>query len=338
VRGLAVATGIVSKTGIAGLTLGGGVGWLSRKYGLTCDNLLSCEVVNADGKILTASKVSNPDLFWGLRGGGGNFGIVTSFLYQAHAVSTVLGGLLLYPRDQARTVLRFYRDFMIAAPDELTAYAGLISTPDGMPVVAVMVCHCGDPAEGERDLKPLRAFGSPFQDTIGSMPFHIMQRLAEGEGRAERTHNYWRSTFLKDLSDAAIDLIIEHGNRIQSPLSRIVIQLFGGAIGRFAPTDTAFPHRQANFNVAIEAEWLDPAESSGNIIWTCDLSAALQPYSSNGVFLNYLGDEGRESVRKTFGENYERLVDIKTKYDPSNFFSLNQNIEPRRRELKENVA
>jgi FAD/FMN-containing dehydrogenase len=290
--------------------------------------------VTADGEIVTASETSNPDLFWGLRGGGGNFGIVTSFLYRAYPVSTVLGGLLLYPRDQAQAVLRFYRDFMTKAPDDLTAYAGLISTPDGMPAIAMMICYCGDLTEGERVLSPMRTFAQPLLDTIGPIPFSAMQKLAEGEGHPERTHNYWRSTFLKDLSDAAIDLLVEHGNRMQSPLSRVVIQLFGGAIGRVSPTDTAFAHRHAKFNVAIEAEWLDPAENTKNIVCTCDLFAALQPFASNGVFLNYLGDDGPEAIRKAYGENHALLIELKNKYDPTNFFSLNQNIEPRRRKVK----
>jgi FAD binding domain len=221
--GLAVPTGVVSKTSIAGLTLGGGVGWLGRKYGLTCDNVLSCEVVTAEGEIVTANAGTNVDLFWGLRGGGGNFGIVTSFIYQAHPVSTVLGGVIAYPRDQAAAMLRCYRDFMPAASDELTAYAGLISTPDGTPAVGAMVCHCGDLVEGERVLKPLRAFGSPVFDAIQPMPFPMMQKLVD-EMSPDGTHNYWRSTFIRDLSDEVVDLIIEHSHRMESRLSRIVIQ------------------------------------------------------------------------------------------------------------------
>jgi FAD/FMN-containing dehydrogenase len=190
-HGLAVPTGVVSKTGIAGLALGGGTGWLARKYGLTCDSVLSCEVVNAEGELVTANNEINTDLFWGLRGGGGNFGIVTSFLYRAHPVSTVLGGVIAYTRDQAADMLRYYRDFMPAAPDELTAYAGLISMPDGTPAVGVMACYCGDLAEGERVLKPLRAFGLPVFDAIQPMPFPVMQKLVD-EMSPDGTHNYWR--------------------------------------------------------------------------------------------------------------------------------------------------
>jgi hypothetical protein len=328
-HGLAVPTGVVSETGIAGLTLGGGVGWLVRKYGLTCDNLLSCDVVTAEGKLVTANNEINADLFWGLRGGGGNFGIVTSFLFRAHPVSTVLGGLIAYPRDQAGAVIRHYRDFMPTAPDELTAYAGVISMPDGTPAVGLMVCHCGETADGERVLKPLRTFGSPMLDAIGPMPFPIMQSLAGGLS-PDNTHNYVRSTFLRELSDEVIDLLIEHSNRMQSPLSRIVIQFFGGAAGRVGPADTAFAQRQAEYNVGIESQWLDPAESEKHIRWTRALSDALKPHSSGGYLLNFLGGEEIDAVRAAFGSNHARLAQLKTQYDPTNFFSLNQNVAPMR--------
>jgi hypothetical protein len=328
-HGLVVPTGVVSKTGIAGLTLGGGTGWLARKYGLTCDNVVSCEVVTAEGDLVTANNEINADLFWGLRGGGGNFGIVTSFLYRAHPVSTVLGGVIAYTRDQAAALLRYYRDFMPAAPDELTAYAGLISMPDGTPAVGVMACYCGDLTEGERVLKPLRAFGSPVFDAIQPMPFPTMQKLVD-EMSPDSTHNYWRSTFIRDFSDEVIDLIIEHGNRMESRLSRIVIQFFGGAAGRVAPADTAFAQRQAEYNVGIETQWTDAAESEKHIGWTRTLSDALRPYSSNGYLLNFIGDEEPDTIRAAFGSNYARLVELKTKYDPTNFFSLNQNVPPMR--------
>ena len=328
-HGLVVPTGVVSKTGIAGLTLGGGTGWLARKYGLTCDNVVSCEVVTAEGDLVTANNEINADLFWGLRGGGGNFGIVTSFLYRAHPVSTVLGGVIAYTRDQAAALLRYYRDFMPAAPDELPAYAGLISMPDGTPAVGVMACYCDDLTEGERVLKPLRAFGSPVFDAIQPTSFPTMQKLVD-EMSPDSTHNYWRSTFIRDFSDEVIDLIIEHGNRMESRLSRIVIQFFGGAAGRVAPADTAFAQRQAEYNVGIETQWTDAAESEKHIGWTRTLSDALRPYSSNGYLLNFIGDEEPDTIRAAFGSNYARLVELKTKYDPTNFFSLNQNVPPMR--------
>jgi hypothetical protein len=328
-HGLVVPTGVVSKTGIAGLTLGGGTGWLARKYGLTCDNVVSCEVVTAEGDLVTANNEINADLFWGLRGGGGNFGIVTSFLYRAHPVSTVLGGVIAYTRDQAAALLRYYRDFMPAAPDELPAYAGLISMPDGTPAVGVMACYCDDLTEGERVLKPLRAFGSPVFDAIQPTSFPTMQKLVD-EMSPDSTHNYWRSTFIRDFSDEVIDLIIEHGNRMESRLSRIVIQFFGGAAGRVAPADTAFAQRQAEYNVGIETQWTDAAESEKHIGWTRTLSDALRPYSSNGYLLNFIGNEEPDTIRAAFGSNYARLVELKTKYDPTNFFSLNQNVAPMR--------
>jgi hypothetical protein len=326
-HGLAVPTGVVSKTGVAGLTLGGGVGWLVRKYGLTCDNVLSCEVVTAEGEIVTADADRNVDLFWGLRGGGGNFGIVTSFLYRAHPVSTVLGGVIAYTRDQAAAMLRYYRDFIPAAPDELAAYAGLISMPDGAPGVGMMVCYCGDLTEGERVLKPLRAFGSPVFDAIQPMPFPMMQKLVD-QMSPDGTHNYWRSTFIRGLSDEVIDLLIEHGNRMESRLSRIVIQFFGGAAGRVGPADTAFAQRQAEYNIGIETQWTDAAESEKHIVWTRTLSDAPKPYSSYAYLLNFICDEEPDAIRAAFGSNHARLVELKTKYDPTNFFSLNQNVAP----------
>jgi hypothetical protein len=263
---------------------------------------LSCEVVTAEGELVTANANRNVDLFWGLRGGGGNFGIVTSFLYRTHPVSTVLGGVIAYAREQAAAMLRYYRNFMPAAPDELTAYAGLMSMPDGTPAVGVMVCYCGDLTEGERVLKPLRAFGLPIYDAIRPVPFPIMQKLVD-EMSPDGTHNYWRSTFIRGLSDQVINLIIEHGNRMESRLSRIVIQFFGGAAGRVGSEETAFAQRQAEYNVGIETQWTDAAESEKHIRWTRALSDALKPYSSNGYLVNFLGDEAQELVRAAFGNN-----------------------------------
>jgi hypothetical protein len=296
---------------------------------LTCDNVLSCEVVTAEGVIVTADAEKNADLFWGLRGGGGNFGIVTSFLFQAHPVSTVLGGVIVHARDQAAAVFRYYRDFMASEPEELTAYAGLISTPEGMPAVAVMACYCGDLAEGERVLKPLRSFGSPLLDAIQPMPFPIMQMLAD-EANPDNIRNYWKSTFLNELGDETIDLIVEHGNRAESPLTQVLIQLFNGQVGRVSNADTAFSQRQAGYNVGIEAKWINPAESEKHITWARAFSDALKPYSSNTYLLNFLGDEDRDLIRGAFESNHARLVELKTKYDPTNFFSLNQTVEPRR--------
>jgi FAD/FMN-containing dehydrogenase len=327
VYGLAVPAGVVSKTGIAGLTLGGGVGWLVRKYGLTVDNLLACEVVTADGKLVTASDKQNPDLFWGLRGGGGNFGVVTSFLYRAHPVSTVLGGLIVHARDQAGAVLRHYRDFLATAPEELTAYAALVHTPDGMPAAAVVVCWCGDLAEGERVLKPLRAFGPPLADMVQPMPFPVMQTLLDG-AFADRAYNYWKSTFIKALSDDAIDLIVDHANRATSPLTATVVEFYGGAASRVGGSDTAFAQRQAQYDIGMMAQWTDPAETDRHTGWSRAFFDAMKPHSSGGYLLNFVGDEGQDTIRAAFGANYGRLAELKRKYDPTNFFSVNQNVKP----------
>jgi FAD/FMN-containing dehydrogenase len=327
-HGLAVPLGVVSRTGVAGLTLGGGVGWLVRKHGLACDNLLSCEVVTATGEIVTADAETNPDLFWGLRGGGGNFGIVTSFLFRAHPVSTVLGGLIIYPRAQAASLLRHYRDFMATAPEELTAYCGLISTPDGMPASAVALCYSGDLAEGEKVVAPLRRFGTPLMDVVQPMPFPAMQTLADGSF-PDGTYNYWKSSFLTALSDEAIDLIVEHGNQAPSALSGALVEFYGGAAGRVGPAETAFAQRQAEFNVGINAQWTDPAEEGPHIGWARAMSDALQPHSSGGYLLNFLGEDA-DAVRGAFGANHARLAQLKAQYDPTNFFSLNQNVPPAR--------
>jgi FAD binding domain/Berberine and berberine like len=326
-HGLAVPAGVMSTTGIAGLTLGGGVGWLARKYGLTCDNLLSCELVTAEGELVTADAGTNADLFWGLRGGGGNFGVATSFLYRAHPVSEVLGALIAYPRDHASRVLRAYRNLMPSAPAELTIYAGLISLPDGTPAVALLCCYCGVVAEGERALKPFRSLGASIFESIQWMPFPAMQQMAD-QNNPDGMYNYMRSTFLEDFSDEVIELLVKHGDGM-SPRSLIIVQFFGGEVTKIHPDDTAFAQRQAKFNVAIEAKWVKPEDNDKHITWTRCLSDALAPFSSNTYMLNFLADEGHDKVRQAFGSNYERLVDLKTRYDPNNFFSLNQNIVPR---------
>ncbi|OUL77808.1 FAD-binding oxidoreductase [Paraburkholderia hospita] len=326
-HGLAVPTGVVSKTGIAGLTLGGGVGWLVRKYGLTIDNLLECEVVTATGDRVVANKDTNVDLFWALRGGGGNFGVVTSFLFQAYPVPTVLAGLVLYPREQAGAVLRHYRDFMPSAPEELTAYTGLISTPDGNPAVGVIACYCGDLAEGERVLAPLRAFGTPMVDTVKPMPFMVMQQMLQ-ESFPDDTYNYWKSTFLSEMTDEVLDVIVEHANGMQSPLSSVLVEFYAGAASRVGLADTAFAQRRAEFNVGFMAQWTDAVENDKHIGWTRDMAKALEPYSS-GSLLNFMSGGSPEAIQAAFGSNHARLVEVKTKYDPTNFFSINQNVVPR---------
>jgi FAD/FMN-containing dehydrogenase len=284
-------------------------------------------VVTAEAEVVTASAEEHPDLFWALRGGGGNFGVVTSFEYRAHPVSTVLGGMVLYPRAQARDVLKFYRDFTASSPDELVTYAGLLSAPDGTPVTAIIVCHSGDRAEGERALAPLRQFGSPMMDAIQPMPFPVMQSMLDGAA-PDGNQNYWKSTFLRELSDDAIDTIVAHANEATSPLSAVLVEQYGGAVSRVADTATAFAHRQAECDFVVMGQWVDPAESERHIAWTRGIADAMAPFRSGAYLLNALGDESEEIVRAAFGVNYERLVEVKSRYDPTNFFRVNLNITP----------
>jgi FAD/FMN-containing dehydrogenase len=325
--GLATTGGIISTTGVGGLTLGGGIGYLARGFGLSLDNLVAADVVTADGRFVTASERDHEDLFWALRGGGGNFGVVTSFEYRVHPVSTVLGGLILYPRDQATTVLRHYREFMKSAPDELTVYAGLLSAPDGTPVVALIACHCGDLKAGEAALKPLRAFGAPLMDAIQPMPFPKMQSLLDG-GFPDGALNYWKSAFLRELGDDAIQTVIDHASRALSPQTAVVLEYYGGAAGRIGASETAFAHREAAYSLGILCRWTDPAESPRQIAWTRGFAEAMRPYYSGAYLLNFLDAEEQDTIRAAFGSNYDRLVAVKNRYDPTNFFQLNQNIKP----------
>ena len=327
VYGMAVPLGVVSKTGIAGLTLGGGVGWLARKYGLTCDNVVSFELVTADGDVRRASADEHPDLYWALRGGGGNFGVVTSFEYRLCPVSMVLGGLVIHPRERAADLLRFYRSFTQSAPDELAAYAALMYTPDGHPVAAVAVCYSGDLGEGERVLAPLRAFGSPIADLVQPMPMPVMQSLLDG-AVPDGNQNYWKSTFLRELSDEAIDTILEHSNRATSPMTAVLVEQYGGAAGRVGTTDTAFAQRHAQYDLGILTQWTDPAESPRHVRWTRGFAEAMGRFASGDYLLNFLGEENDDIIRSAFGANHARLVEVKTKYDPDNFFRVNQNIRP----------
>lgn len=325
-HGLAVTGGIVSATGVAGLTLGGGLGWLMRKHGLTAENLLSAELVTADGKFLRASTEQNAELFWGLQRAGANFGIVTEFRFRLHPVGPiVLAGWVLYPQERATEVLRFYRDYAANAPNELTTIVILRRLPHlpklppflrGMPVIGIAVCHAGVIEAGERVVQPLRAFGPPLVDGIALKPYTTHQTMfdAQPPGR----HNYWKTAYLSGLSDAAIDVIVDGARRMTSPLSVLALYQLGGA-ARLG---------DAAFCVNAAATWTDPAESPRHIAWTRGVWAAIEPYSTAGAYVNFLGEEGQERTRSAYQESYDRLVALKNSYDPDNFFRLNQNIEP----------
>lgn len=327
-HGLATTGGQVSTTGIAGLTLGGGEGWLASRYGFTIDNLLSMNVVTADGQLVTASATSNEDLFWALRGAGHNFGVVTSFEYRLHPVNTVLGGMVIHPFARAADVLRFYREFLISPPDELTTIAGLITGPDGNLVIAIVACYAGALDEGERVLAPLRSFGPPVVDTIASIPYTTMQTLFDAALPPGRL-NYWKGGLMSELSDPMIKAVIDYGRQIPSPLSGVFIPHYHGAFSRVAKTDTAYFHRDLPYELIILSSWIDPHDSESNVRWTRDLFTSIQSHVPRAVYVNMLDrDEGEQRVLDAYGDNYSRLVALKRRYDPTNLFRLNQNIRP----------
>ena len=325
--GLATTGGAVTATGIAGLTLGGGVGWLMGRFGMTCDNLSSVDVVTADGNFLTASEDQHADLFWGMRGAGANFGVATSFEYRLHPLATVLGGMIIYPRAAAPDVLRFYRDFSANAPDELTAYAGLLTSPDGHPVVAIILCYSGDIAEGERVVAPLRRFGTPVADLIQPMPYTAHQSIFDA-GVPAGQYSYWKSGQLDELTDDAIDTIIEQAAQVPSPGTVTLIEHHHGAMTRVPADHTAFPHRTVPYELVTISLWKDAAESELNIEWTRGFFHAMHPFFRSGVYVNALGDDESDRVREAYGSNYDRLAALKQKYDPTNFFRRNHNIMP----------
>jgi hypothetical protein len=325
--GLATTLGVVSTTGIAGLTLGGGLGWLNGRHGLACDNLISADVATADGRLLKASAQENEKLFWGLRGGGGNFGVVTSFEYQLHPVGLVLAGGMSYPLTIAPRVLRFYDDFVKAAPDELSTAASLALTPGGEPMVSIAVCYCGSIDEGERVLHPLRTFESPTDDGIQPMPYTELQS-ARDEGFPSGRLHYWKSGWLRDVTDGAIETLMQFVAQMPSSASGVGLQRMHGVASRVATSATAFPHRAAQYDFLIMSQWSDATDSDRNVQWTRALFEAMQPHLEEAVYVNNLGDEGQGRVRAAYGENYARLAALKTAYDPGNLFRANQNIEP----------
>ena len=327
---LAVTGGQVSTTGIAGFTLGGGLGWLMGVYGLAADNVLAIELVTANGDVLNVTADSNPDLFWALRGGGGNFGVAASFVYQLHPLTTIVGGLIAHPFDAAADVLRFYRDFTQTTSDELTVHCVLAHAPDGsgMKIAAMALCHAGTPEEAEAEIAPIRAFGSPVMEMLGPMPFPAISAMLDA-GYPRGALNYWKSSFVSELSDSLIDKAVARFAVTPSPMNAILIEHYHGAVTRVAPTDTAVPHRTAGYNLLMPSVWLDPAETEANIAWTRETYDAFRPSFAEGRWLNYLGDDEQvDAVRAAYGPNYDRLARIKREYDPDNVFHLNQNIEP----------
>jgi FAD/FMN-containing dehydrogenase len=329
-HGLAVTGGLISATGVAGYTLGGGLGWLMAKHGLAADNLLGVELVTATGEVLDVGADSHPDLFWALRGGGGNFGVATSFTFRLHPHDTIVGGLIAHPLDAAPELLRFYRDAVADASDDLTVFAGLVHAPDGSgaKLAAMLVFHTGDADEAERDLEPFKTWGSPVAVEVGPMPYPVMNTLLD-EGYPAGALNYWLSSFTRGLTDELISVALERFATVPSPMTAILFEHFHGAVTRVGPTDTAVPHREEGWNLLIPSVWTDPADTDANIAWTRETFAALKPHFGTGRWLNYLGDDqADDAIRAAYGPNYDRLVDVKRRYDPGNVFHLNHNIVP----------
>ncbi len=337
-HGLAVTGGRVSSTGVAGLTLGSGSGWLERAFGYVCDNLVEAEVVTADGRAVTASDDENPDLFWGLRGGGGNFGVVTAFTFRLHPLGPiVLGGMLLFPAAVAAELVRFYRDFMAAAPDAVGTGLAFITAPHeefvpeparGQPVVGVVCCYAGSVDDGEQALRPLRELPYLAADMVAPMPYVALQQLLDPPN-PKGMQNYWTADFLAELPDDAVDTLVEHATRPVSPMTQILLVPGGGAIARVDEEATAFGQRSAPWNTHYLSLWADPADNDRNISYTRALATAMKPWSTGRVYLNYIGDEGPGRVEAAFGpEKFARLTELKRVWDPTNLFRHNQNIPP----------
>lgn len=336
--GLATTGGLVSSTGISGFTTGGGIGWLMRKHGLALDNLVAVEVVTADGRLLTASENENADLFWGVRGGGGNFGIVTEFTYRLHPVGpSIFGGAIFHPLGRAKELLQFYREWVRALPDELTTMVACLTAPpapfvpdalEGTKMIAVALCYSGDIEQGTELVKPLRAFAPPAIDLLGPHPYLGLQTMFDASA-PRGLLSYWKTEYLRELDDGALDVLIARAAKMRSPFSAVHIHHVEGVVAR-VPTDaTAFARRAAPFILNLIGGWTDADESDAHIAWVRQTAQALKPYATGAAYLNFLGEEGEARVRAAYGANYDRLVALKDKYDPINLFRLNQNIRPR---------
>jgi FAD/FMN-containing dehydrogenase len=335
--GLATPLGINSTTGVAGLTLGGGFGWLSRRFGLTIDNLLSAEVVLASGEVARASATESPDLFWALRGGGGNFGVVTSFEFQLHPVGPeVLAGLIIHPLDAAKDVLRFHRDFLASTPDEFVCWFVMRKAPPlpflpaewhGKEILALAVCYSGAISEGERVAAPLRKFGKPIADVIGPQPYAAWQTILDPL-LTPGARNYWKSHDFQEVSDGLIDTLIAHARKLPDPSTEIAFAQLGGAVSRVPADATAYSHRDGQFVMNVHGRWEDPAKDAECIGWARDLFRATAPFATGAVYVNFLTGEEGDRIRAAYGRNYDRLVKLKNRYDPGNLFRVNQNIRP----------
>ena len=329
-HGLATTGGVVSSTGVAGLTLGGGLGWLMSVHGLAVDNLLSVQVVTAAGDLLTASATEHPDLFWALRGGGGNFGVAVSFEFRLHELASVFGGLVAHPLSAAGDLLRFHREFTASVPDELTVFAALVHAPDGsgVPLAAFAVCHAGDPASCEDDLRPLLEFGTPVMTQLGRMPYPAINAMLD-DGFPKGALNYWKSSFVEAMDDELVDTIVERFASAPSAMTQVVFEHLHGAATRIGVDATAVPHREPGFNCLIASVWTDPAASDENIEWTRGTYAAITPRLRPRRYVGYLDDDDlADAIEAAYGPNYPRLAAIKRTYDPDNVFHLNHNVPP----------
>lgn len=330
---LVTTGGTVSSTGVGGLTLGGGLGWLMREHGLSCDNVVSADVVTADGKLLVANETENSDLYWAIRGGGGNFGVVTSFDFQLHDLEPIVGGLAMYPQSMLKDMLHFYREYTSSAPDSITAMAGVINGPPGSPLEGqsagfIAVFHGGSLSEGQRLVQPIKDFGPPAADFIGPTSYPAMQTMFDA-GAAGGLRNYWRSNFMTECSDDAIDAIVARADELPPPASMILLEHLGGAVAEVGDHDTAFSNRGANYNASVFGTWVDADDDEENIAWVRTFGDELKAFSTGGGYVNYMSaDENAANVRAAYEKNLQRLREIKQKYDPTNFFSGNQNIAP----------
>jgi FAD/FMN-containing dehydrogenase len=324
---LATPGGKLPNAGVAGTTLGGGIGWLLGKYGLGIDNLLGADIITADGRFLTTSEDEHPDLFWALRGGGGNFGIVTSLEFQLQPVGPIYAGTVAYPLAAAKDVLRFYREFAASAPDDLTMVAGLFSGPGGAKMIAIAASYLGLISDGERVLRPLQTAAAPVMTNLRPMPYFDLVRMLADTAPAG-IYRSLRSNFLGGLSDDLIETIVAGFGAAPSAHSAVLVEQFGGAAARIASDATAFPHRDAAFNLMIDAGWVENRETETNQQWLADLWEAVQPELQGGAYVNFLDQEGSNRVKAAYGPNYARLLDVKRQYDPGNFFRFNQNINP----------